>query len=109
MRLDGEDFWWAAAGGGGLAPREAAEKFSMGALEPTNGPRLFLTHLHSDHTLGYADIILTPWVTGRREALDVFGPRGTAAMTEHLKLAYSDDIWIRTQDRKSTRLNSSHT
>jgi ribonuclease BN (tRNA processing enzyme) len=32
---------------------------------------VFLTHLHSDHTAGYADLILTPWVLGRRQPLEV--------------------------------------
>ena len=26
----------------------------------------FLTHLHSDHTAGYADLILTPWTWGAK-------------------------------------------
>src|ERR1043165_6622483 len=33
----------------------------------------FLTHLHSDHTMGYPDLIFTPWLRGR-DRLDVFGP-----------------------------------
>jgi ribonuclease BN (tRNA processing enzyme) len=84
--------------GAGVVHRaeEAAERYRVPALVAPSLTRLFLTHLHSDHTLGYADVILTPWVTGRRDALEVFGPKGTAAMTEHLKLAYSDDIEIRT-------------
>jgi len=84
--------------GAGVVRRaeEAAERYRMAALVAPNLTRLFLTHLHSDHTLGYPDVILTPWVTGRREALEVFGPKGTAAMTEHLKLAFSDDIEVRT-------------
>jgi len=84
--------------GAGVVHRaeEAAERYRLPALVAPNLTRLFLTHLHSDHTLGYADVILTPWVTGRREALEVFGPKGTAAMTEHLKLAYSEDIEVRT-------------
>jgi ribonuclease BN (tRNA processing enzyme) len=84
--------------GAGVVRRaeEAADRYRMPALSAPNLTRLFLTHLHSDHTLGYADVILSPWVSGRREALEVFGPKGTAAMTEHLKLAYSDDIEIRT-------------
>jgi ribonuclease BN (tRNA processing enzyme) len=84
--------------GAGVVRRaeEAAERYRMPALVAPNLTRLFLTHLHSDHTLGYADVILTPWVVGRREALEVYGPKGTAAMTEHLKLAYSDDIEVRT-------------
>jgi ribonuclease BN (tRNA processing enzyme) len=84
--------------GAGVVRRaeQAAERYRMDALVAPNLTRLFLTHLHSDHTLGYADVILTPWVVGRREALEVFGPKGTAAMTENLKLAYRDDIDVRT-------------
>ena len=84
--------------GAGVVRRaeEAAERYRIPGLAAANLTRLFLTHLHSDHTLGYADVILTSWVVGRREALEVFGPKGTAAMTEHLKLAFSEDIDIRT-------------
>src|SRR4051812_36184293 len=32
--------------------------------------RVFLTHLHSDHTLGLADVIFTPWIQGREAPLD---------------------------------------
>src|SRR5256885_14853635 len=40
---------------------------------PINGPEaLFITHLHSDHTLGYADLILTSWVMRRRTPFPVF-------------------------------------
>lgn len=55
----------------------------------------FLTHLHSDHTTGYPDLILTPWVMGRDEPLRVFGPEGTLKMTEHILEAYEDDIHYR--------------
>jgi ribonuclease BN (tRNA processing enzyme) len=62
-------------------------------------PRLktaFITHLHSDHTLGYPDLIFSPWVLGRKDALEVFGPTGLKAMTDHLLAAYGEDIDIRT-------------
>ena len=98
--------------GAGVVRRaeEAAERYRIPALKAPNLTRLFLTHLHSDHTLGYADVILTPWVVGRREALEVYGPKGTAAMTEHLKQAYHDDIELRTHglehlDPDSLRVN----
>lgn len=55
----------------------------------------FLTHLHSDHTAGYPDLILTPWVMGRDEPLKVFGPEGTANMSSHILEAYKDDIHYR--------------
>lgn len=63
---------------------------------PISGPEaLFITHLHSDHTLGYADLILTSWVMRRRAPFPVYGPRGLRRMTSHLLAAYSEDIDIR--------------
>ncbi len=56
---------------------------------------VFLTHLHSDHTAGYPDLIFTPWVMGRHEPLAVFGPKGIAAMTEHVLEAWQVDIAAR--------------
>jgi len=65
---------------------------------PIKGPEaLFITHLHSDHTLGYADVILTSWVMRRTKPFPVFGPSGLQRMTNHLLAAYSEDIAIRTQ------------
>jgi ribonuclease BN (tRNA processing enzyme) len=52
----------------------------------------FLTHLHSDHTAGYPDLLLTPWVLERTEHLHVYGPAGLKAMTEHILAAYLQDI-----------------
>ena len=57
---------------------------------------VFLTHLHSDHTAGYPDLIFTPWVMGRRTPLEVYGPNGIKAMTEHVLKAWQVDIDGRT-------------
>jgi len=63
---------------------------------PISGPEaLFITHLHSDHTLGYADLMLTSWVMRRRAPFPVYGPSGLRRMTNHLLAAYSEDISIR--------------
>ena len=56
---------------------------------------LFIPHLHTDHTLGYPDLIFTPWVLERDEPLRVFGPVGTKKMTDHILAAYDEDIRIR--------------
>jgi ribonuclease BN (tRNA processing enzyme) len=58
---------------------------------------LFLTHLHSDHTIGLPDVILTTWVMGRKAPLRVVGPPGTRAMTGHLIAAWREDIDVRTR------------
>ncbi len=62
------------------------------AMSAKNFKKVFLTHLHSDHTAGYPDLILTPWVTGRDEPLVIYGPTGTERLTNNLLEAYRDDI-----------------
>ena len=74
---------------------KAVRRHSLWALRPPNLRVAFLTHLHSDHTAGYPDLILTPWVLGRRGPLNVYGPPGTRAMTESLLDAYREDIRVR--------------
>jgi ribonuclease Z len=56
---------------------------------------LFLTHLHSDHTVGIPDLWLTGWVMGRKVPLRVWGPAGTSRMMAHLQQAYAFDVHIR--------------
>jgi len=55
----------------------------------------FITHLHTDHTLGYPDFIFTPWVLERDVPAEVYGPKGTQAMTDHLLAAYAEDVRVR--------------
>jgi ribonuclease BN (tRNA processing enzyme) len=57
----------------------------------------FVTHLHSDHTVGYPDFIFTPWVVGRSGPVQVYGPSGIKAMTDHILEAWKEDIRIRTE------------
>jgi ribonuclease BN (tRNA processing enzyme) len=82
--------------GPGIVRRAAAaHRAGICGLAVENLNRLFLTHLHSDHTAGYPDLILTPWVLGRSEPLEVYGPDGTQSMTEHILAAYAQDIRVR--------------
>jgi ribonuclease BN (tRNA processing enzyme) len=70
----------------------AAHAAGVEALAMPKLTRAFLTHLHSDHTLGYPDLIFTPWVLEREEPLEVYGPAGTQHMTDHILAAYQDDV-----------------
>jgi ribonuclease BN (tRNA processing enzyme) len=73
----------------------AAEKNGITALKVTRLKTVFITHLHSDHTLGYPDLIFTPWVLGRKEPLEAYGPRGLKKMTGHIEKAWEKDIDVR--------------
>jgi len=76
------------------------------AMAPSNGGTVaglevdklayaFLTHLHSDHTVGLPDLLLTPWVLERGRPLELFGPEGTKSMAQHILKAYDADIKYR--------------
>lgn len=81
----------------------AASGRNIAALQPGRLRVAFLTHLHSDHTVGYPDLIFTPWTLGRRVPLEVYGPKGLKAMTEHLLEAYKIDIETRTNPEGNQR------
>jgi ribonuclease Z len=64
---------------------------------------VFLTHLHSDHVVGFPDLWLTGWLVGpgRDRPLAVWGPRGTRKMMANLEQAYEFDIRIRLYDDRA--------
>lgn len=95
--VGGQAYLFDAGAGVVRRAQAAAETHRLAALTAANLTRLFFTHLHSDHTLGYPDVMLTPWVVGRRVPLEVYGPKGTANMTERIRQAWTDDIAIRTE------------
>lgn len=73
----------------------AAAKKDIPSLKSEGLTRLFITHLHIDHVGGYSDFMLSPAVTGRLEALEVYGPKGIAKMTKDIQSAYKEDVDIR--------------
>ena len=78
------------------AYRKGVTAFGEGAVNITT---VFLTHLHTDHTVGYPDLIFTPWVMGRKSPLSVYGPAGLSAMTENIIKAWAVDIEARVNGR----------
>lgn len=70
---------------GGSIPGLAAERLN----------RVFLTHLHSDHTLGLPDLLLTPWTFDRDGPLQVYGPEGTRELMDGIHAAWRADIDLR--------------
>ena len=87
--------------GPGVVRRAAAAyQKGMKGLSVVNLRVAFLTHLHSDHTAGYPDLILSPWAVGRNQPLEVYGPKGLKEMTKYILKAYWEDIRIRLKDKE---------
>jgi ribonuclease BN (tRNA processing enzyme) len=83
------------AGTGVVRRAVAASRKGIPALRVRKLKIVFLTHLHSDHTLGLPDLLLTPAVLGRGAPLEVYGPLGTRDMIHSIFQAWKKDIDIR--------------
>ena len=62
------------------------------AWDTLNLTRLFVTHLHADHTVGLPDLLFTPWIHGRAEPVQAYGPVGFDTMLRHINMAYAENI-----------------
>ena len=52
---------------------------------------VMLTHFHSDHIAGLADVNLASWVAGRRASMQVYGPEGVETVVAGFNQAYRLD------------------
>jgi ribonuclease Z len=85
------------------AGRGALQRLNQVKVRWRDVQGVFLTHLHSDHVVGFPDLWLTGWLTpGRDVPLQVWGPRGTKKMMSHLEQAYEYDIRIRLYDDRAS-------
>ncbi len=83
------------AGPGVVRRAAAAAAKGIPALSPPSLKRVFLSHLHSDHTLGLPDVMFTPWTLERTEPIHIHGPKGTRALVRNIENAWAEDRKIR--------------
>ena len=67
-------------------------RIKQAGVNPNLVSKIFLTHLHSDHSVGIPDLWLTGWEMGREKPLQVWGPEGTQAFAFHLREAFIADV-----------------
>ena len=88
------------AGPGVVRRAQAAVDNGIKGLAVASLQTAFITHLHSDHTVGLPDLIFTSWVQGRHVPLQLYGPPGISEMAKHILLAWQADIDIRTKGER---------
>ncbi len=77
------------------AGRAGVRAFAAPSRTAQPNPRfeaIFLSHLHSDHTMGLADAIFTPWIQGRRAPVGVYGPPGIGYLVSTILDGNAEDI-----------------
>ncbi|MDZ7632067.1 MAG: MBL fold metallo-hydrolase [Gemmatimonadaceae bacterium] len=80
------------AGAGVMRRAAAAARMGVTALQAPRIRMLFLSHLHSDHTMGLNDVLFTPWIQGRKDRLQLFGPPGTERLVNGILDGNAEDI-----------------
>lgn len=79
-------------GSGSLQRQSDARALGLTAFDFPKLTRLFVTHLHPDHTLGIPDFIIGNWVKGRKETLKIFGPKGVSKIVYGTLDMFADGI-----------------
>ncbi|MED5274950.1 MAG: MBL fold metallo-hydrolase [Pseudomonadota bacterium] len=85
--------------------RGATIRMSQANISLQEIDKVFLTHLHSDHTIGMPDLIMTGWVYHRNREMKIFGPHGTKKFINNIKEAFHEDIEIRTKHPEKLQLS----
>lgn len=74
------------------AGQNASRQLNATASPFTKLETVFLTHLHSDHMSGVADVLHSSWLMGRQHDVSVVGPPGTQQLLDGIHQGYSNDI-----------------
>ncbi len=91
----GEAYLFDAGAGAIQNAVTARYKYDIPSLYPSQICCVFFTHMHSDHTMDYAELAFTLWWR-RRQALSAWGPVGLNDMTEGIYTMMAADTAIRT-------------
>lgn len=62
------------------------------SLSPEKLKRVFITHLHEDHTVGIPSLLLNPFKLDIPTSKQIYGPKGTEDMVRHIVAAWTIDI-----------------
>lgn len=64
-------------------------------LEPAEVDTIFITHMHSDHTIDLAHALITGWIRFRKSPVTIVGPAQTREFVDRLLHAFEFDIKLR--------------
>ncbi len=96
----GEQYLLFDCGRGTTQRLNQIEEWKVNKKNAEKYDKLFLTHLHSDHTTGIPDLWITGTLFGRNHnKLRIWGPNPTDHMITHLVKAFEPDKKVRFESR----------
>lgn len=88
------------------AGRGNTVRLRQAGLWPGQIDAVFITHFHSDHLNGLADLLTLGYIgrpnVRRRQPLQIVGPTGMKRIADALRASIDDDVKIRKADEKIT-------
>ncbi|MEM9207827.1 MAG: MBL fold metallo-hydrolase [Pseudomonadota bacterium] len=90
----GESYLFDVGGGSIRNATRARYKYDIPSLYPSEIDAVFLTHMHSDHTVDFVELNFTLWWR-RREHLLAFGPTGLEELVDGMVAMMQPDIRTR--------------
>ncbi len=72
--------------------RGVLENGMKAGLVPTDIDYVFLTHHHFDHIANFGYFVISDWIGGRQDTVQVYGPDGTQAMARGTWQEHAGDI-----------------
>ena len=84
--------------------RGTAIRLSQMNVNLSSVDNIFFTHLHSDHIVGFPDVLMTGWVYQREKTLNIYGPSGTKNFVDNIKDAFNEDIKIRLEKPEELKM-----
>jgi ribonuclease Z len=73
----------------------AVHQMIKAGVEPKGIDHLFITHMHSDHTVDLAHVLITGWIQNRDKPIRIVGPRQTRDFVDRVMHAFEFDIRLR--------------
>jgi ribonuclease BN (tRNA processing enzyme) len=68
--------------------------------------KIFITHAHSDHTMGLPTLLVSEWEYQRRAPIDIYGPPGTEALVRGAIQFLTPNAEIRWSEGKRTPMDT---
>lgn len=78
----------------------AVVRMAAAGLDAKDLDYIFLTHMHSDHTIDLAHVLITGWIRYRTKPITIVGPVQTREFVSRVIHAYEFDIKLRKLHRR---------